>query len=277
MSDSIPTAPTAPAIASPVEHSSAKNEDKKKRSYAEQDRKKKQENRKLGKSFCEDDIVVENGLVASIGNRSIENVSLESLKSFARKLGLKVKNNTSKLAMCMVLAKYKTGYKTNDESTKVSGNVLPSKLERELGDYSTTRTCNNVAHARLPDEVFLTSSDSSYSCTKNHKNNDKQDNKTRRSKLVADTQLKRDNAIIDKNVASKKFLEEVQLSMKRKRYNEVLDVLMDVEDKLYEEERKLREGLPGARRRRIDILRRKLDNLVAEEEYIKTFLSTNSK
>jgi hypothetical protein len=51
--------------------------------------------------------------------------------------------------------------------------------------------------------------------------------------------VRRDNAIASKNEESKKLLEETQLSLKRKRNNEVLDVLFEVEAKLHEEEMKL--------------------------------------
>jgi hypothetical protein len=145
----------------------------------------------------------------------------------------------------------------------------------ELGDFSMT--CSNRAYPCLSGEVFLTS-DNSAKC--NSSNNTKSNKNKDRSKDLTDAKLRRDYAIAAKNEESKKLLEETQLSLKRKRYNEVLDVLMDVEDKLHEQELKLIE-VPGGDEdvrinRHIDLLTKKKENLLAEETHIRNFLENHS-
>ena len=81
----------------------------------------------------------------------------------------------------------------------------------------------------------------------------------------------------EKKEKSKKLFEETQLSLKRKKYNEVLDVLFELESKLRDEEMKLVEatvdGNFGITKQRVDLLKKNMENLlVAEESYIHKFL-----
>mmetsp|Transcript_11616 Transcript_11616/g.21720 ORF Transcript_11616/g.21720 Transcript_11616/m.21720 type:complete len:311 (-) Transcript_11616:411-1343(-) len=114
--------------------------------YAEQDKKKHEEQRKQGMSFSEDEIIVENGNIVSISNRPIATISLEALKSFARKLRLKVRSNITKSSLCKELANYKelepqmemivqsiTGATVQKNGTNNKNCVLPSNLQHVNG------------------------------------------------------------------------------------------------------------------------------------------------
>jgi hypothetical protein len=74
----------------------------------EQDKKRKETQRTLGLSFCEEDVVLENGTIKTIKDLPVSSISLESLKkSFARKLRLRVKTNISKVDLVKELTNYK--------------------------------------------------------------------------------------------------------------------------------------------------------------------------
>lgn len=145
---------------------------------------------------------------------------------------------------------------------------------KELGDYSTTYS--NLAYPCLSEDVFI-ASENSAKC--NSSDNIKSNKNKDRTKELTDAKLRQDYAIAAKNEESKKLLEETQLSLKRKRYNEVLDVLMDVEDKLREQELKLIEGTGDEElriNRHIHLLTKKKENLLAEETHIRNFLENHS-
>jgi hypothetical protein len=73
----------------------------------EQDKKRKETQHTLGLSFCEEDVVLENGTIKTIKDLPVSSISLESLKSFARKLRLRVKTNISKVDLVKELTNYK--------------------------------------------------------------------------------------------------------------------------------------------------------------------------
>jgi hypothetical protein len=51
-----------------------------KKNELEQDKKRKESQRTLGLSFCEEDVVIENGTIKTIKDLPVSSISLESLK-----------------------------------------------------------------------------------------------------------------------------------------------------------------------------------------------------
>jgi len=102
----------------------------------ELDRKKKEEQRKQGLSFQDEDIVVDaQGELTHIKDLPISKISNETLKSFARKLKLKIAAGISKMQLVKELANYKVLEPQRDamkgaviHSSIGTGNSLPSGL-----------------------------------------------------------------------------------------------------------------------------------------------------
>jgi len=103
----------------------------------EKDKKKREEQRKLGTSFVEEDLVLDSfGDVTMIRDIPISKLSLETLKSFARALRLKINSGITKGDLLKELGNYKRLGAQRDamkqavvsSSSVGSGNCLPSGL-----------------------------------------------------------------------------------------------------------------------------------------------------
>jgi hypothetical protein len=107
----------------------------------ELDRKKKEEQRKQGLSFQDDDIVVdEQGELTHIKDLPISKISHEPLKSFARKLKLKIAAGITKMQLVKESANYKVLEPQRDaikgaviNSSIRTGNSLPSGVLHSNG------------------------------------------------------------------------------------------------------------------------------------------------
>ena len=106
-SNGSPKTSTPPDEAAIQNTSSNGTEQDKKKKRLEQDKKRKEAQRNLGLSFCEDDIVLENGMMKAIKDIPLASISLEALKTFARKSRLRVKTNVSKVDLVNELVNYK--------------------------------------------------------------------------------------------------------------------------------------------------------------------------
>jgi hypothetical protein len=89
-------ATTNPLPPSSSNIASSSNSDEREQQKKDGDKKRKEAQRKLGQSFEEKDVVIEDGMITRIKDTPIQAISLEALKSFGRKLRMRVKSSINK-------------------------------------------------------------------------------------------------------------------------------------------------------------------------------------
>lgn len=271
-----------------------KNQQKK-----ECDRKRKQLMRNLGMTFTEESVVIENGMIQSINDMPITSISLETLRAFCRKIGLKMKALIPKielqeeLANFIILSRSNKGEKVVIQNKVGTSTTTTTDAATKTVAAAPTHTTITVAAAinAAADSGLATHTTLQTGCSKKNgvvasRNNIPNPSTHKKVKNNHDClltlKLDMERSKIDKNISFKKLLDHMYVSQRRIRHVQLLDCIMETEERLGEikEQQEKEVGMNGRHDennkndracRKIQLLQKKLDVLKEEEEEISSF------